>query len=56
MTPFTMIMFFGNSEIEFSHIIWLDCKLQRINARKGNAINIVQGSKSSKTMILSKFT
>ena len=30
--------------------------MERINARKMNTINIVQGSKSSKTMIHSKFT
>ena len=30
--------------------------MERISARKWNRINIVQGSKSSKTMILSKFT
>ena len=30
--------------------------MERIKARKRNTINIVQGSKSSKSMILSKFT
>ena len=54
-----LIMLFGNSRIKFSEIVWLDSESYgntwKINTWKRNTINIVQCSKSSKTMILSKF-
>ena len=38
------------------YLAWLWAITEIINTRKRNTINIVQGSKSLKTMILSKFT
>ena len=49
------VMFFGNSRIKFLKLFGLIVShMERINARKRNTINIVQGSKSSKIMICSK--
>ena len=50
-------MFSRNSIINFLKLFDLIVgHMERVNARKWITINIVQDSKSSKTMILSKFT
>ena len=52
-----MFNVFRNLRIKFSKFFGLIVShMERINTRKMNTINIVQGSKSSKIMILSKIT
>ena len=44
------------NKISWNYLAWLWAIWKRINTRKRNTINIVQCSKSLKTMVLSKFT
>ena len=51
-----LIMFFRNLRINFLTLFGLIVShVERINARKKNTINIVQSSKSTKTIICGKF-